>query len=810
MTGEVARGWAYRFGLATAPLFERGEAGRPENHTVLLDGGFGSFAMSETEEPIWRDPATISWVWSSNLPHHVTVTETVVVVRRWDSPRVEEFSRSSIEAQIEPFYEYLTTDRVRSTRRVVEHVLQLFKGVRSLVADAGIPDERSIDVFLAFLDTLIEREKAAPRVPRKPGGVEELLRALPARGQEALMQDIELRASLQSFRLFPSLVVRHAGSDIFQEAHFELIRTPGVDLFGYSGLAESKAVTRGGAHFTPAPLARSVVESTLAQITNLLDREVLTVLDPACGSGAFLQEVVRSLRRAGYGGRLYLVGRDVSPAAIAMARFVVDHTVADWSPEGGVIVDIETADSLEVPLSPADVVVMNPPFMAWSALSPQQRDQMRAILGPRLQGRGDVSMAFVTRALNLLNDGGALGVLLPASLLTLQAAEEWRSDILERGDLRLLASLGEYGLFAHALIQVAAAVVSKPGEADARKGMLRAVVSTNSADATGNALRMLRRIPEEDQADSPDGAWRIFRLPVEKLKNRPTWRLTSPKTEAALGRLIDAGASTMADLFEVRQGVRTGDNKAFLLDQTQLNAIPTRERRFFRRAIMNSSIQDGKIKEIYWVFYPYGDSELAIEDEEALRSALPTYVRRHLEPRREALAVRASVGGNLNWWDLSRSRVSWALDGRPRIISKYFGGPGGFVPDLRAEYITVQGFAWIPKWVVETSGEDDIEVLSSADLVCAYSTLMNSGRFARILELYSPHVAGGQFDLSPRYVDHVLVPNLIELARDQRVGHLIARLTSLGREPRLSDPVWCAAADRITTELYGGDFFNEV
>ncbi|MEP3124141.1 MULTISPECIES: N-6 DNA methylase [Alphaproteobacteria] len=809
MAGEVAKAWAKRFGLATAPLFEPGEAARPDEHTVLLDGGLGSFAMSETEEPIWREPQAASWVWSSNLPHHVTVSERVVAVRRWDNPRAEEFSRTSIESHIESFYEYLTADRVRSTRRVVEHVLQLFKGVRSLVAEAGVPDERSIDVFLAFLDTLIERERKVEQAQER-GAVDELLQALPAGGLDALLQEVGMRTSLQSFQLFPSLAVRHAGADIFQEAHFELVRTPGVDLFGYSGLAESKAVTRGGAHFTPAPLARSIAENSLTQIKNLCTRKELTIMDPACGSGAFLQEAVRSLRRMGYTGRLRLVGRDISPAAIAMARFVVHHAVADWSPAGGVIVDLETADSLEELLPVADVVVMNPPFMAWSALSPKQRDQVRVILGARQQGRADLSMAFVTKALDNLNDGGVLGVLLPASLLTLQSAQEWRRDILERGDLRLLASLGEYGLFAHALVQVAAAVVTRSDAEDSQDDMLRAVVSNNSADATGNALRMLRRMPASDQAESPDGSWKIFQLPKEKLKNRPNWRMSSPRMEAALSRLLESGASTLADLFDIRQGVRTGDNKTFILNQAQFITLPQRERRFFRRAVMNSSIRDGRIEESYWVFYPYGDAELEIEDEDALRRKLPTYFRKHLEPRRATLVQRASLRAPLHWWDLSERRISWASDERARIISKYFGGLGGFATDLRAEFVTVQGFAWLPKWESDFGGDDQVEVVPAADLLCAYSALLNSGRFSKILEFYSTHVAGGQFDLSPRYVNNVVVPNLVELARDQRAGRLIARLISLGREPRLSDPDWHLAVDRIVTELYGADVFDEV
>ena len=158
---------------------------------------------------------------------------------------------------------------------------------------------------------------------------------------------------------------------------------------------------------------------------------------------------------------------------------------------------------------------MNPPFVSWPALSPKQRDQMREILGSRLQGRGDMSMAFVTRALDLLTEGGALGVLLPASLLTLQAAIHWRNDLTDRGDLRLLASLGDYGLFAHALVQIAAAVIAKPAESSPRRGATRALVSTNSADATGNALGTLRRRPQGEAVSltAPGKSSRYPRLP---------------------------------------------------------------------------------------------------------------------------------------------------------------------------------------------------------------------------------------------------------------------------------------------------------
>lgn len=815
---ELPNRWAGRFGLALVPLFEAENLDAEGCHAVLLDGGYGSFAMSVTRAELWLDKKTADWTWSSNLPHHVTVTDQAVAVTRWDRPKAEVLSRSSVEAQFESFYTYLTMDRVRSSQRVIDHVLNLFRRVRTLVADAGIPDERSIATFLAFLTELIERDRHdgseqhhAASLDAKAGT--ELFGALPTSGVEALIEDVRNRASLQPFRLFPSLAVRHAGSEIFQEAHFEFLRAPGLDLFSYAGPTEARAVTRGGAHFTPAALARSVAEQTLLQVEGLANKVRLAVLDPACGSGAFLHEALRALRRLKFTGEIVLIGRDISSAAIAMADFTLRHAAADWSPEPGVQIDVQIADSLTEPLPPADVVLMNPPFISWSALDDEQRDQMRQVLGNSLQGRCDFSMAFVVRAIDCLVPGGALGVLLPASLLTLKAAKAWRTDLLERTDLRLLASLGDYGLFAHALVRVIAAVMMKPTNSSTRRDTTRVLVTTDSAEATGNALRTLRRSRRGDRNTGEADAWQLFEVPTATFRQRPTWRLTSPKTEAALSKLMDAGASRISDLFEVRQGVQTGDNKAFVLDKESFEALPAKEKQFFKPAVMSHSVQDGRLQKLYWVFYPYGIEGPLFTTEEALLAAVPSFAKRFLLPRQESLTTRVGLSRSKreDWWGLSWRRVTWAFDPAPRLVSKRFGGPGAFAVDLKASFVVVQGFAWfLKKAPMQYAEEEAGKVLSDDDLLCAYAGMMNSHRFGHVLELFSPHVAGGQFDLSPRYVDHIPIPNLADLARDERTGRLVAELVNLGREPRLTDVDWKKLADQITTELYGSDFFDQV
>ena len=310
-----------------------------------------------------------------------------------------------------------------------------------------------------------------------------------------------------------------------------------------------------------------------------------------------------------------------------------------------------------------------------------------------------------------------------------------------------------------------------------------------------------------------DDAWRLFEISTKTFRTRPTWRLTTPKAEAALSRLIDAGAARISDLFDVRQGVLTGNNRVFILNKYDYETLPTSEKKYFKPAVMNQSIQDGQLQFQYWLFYPYDIEGPLFTIENDLLAAVPAYAKQFLIPRREELLSRRSLtgAGREDWWGLSRSRVAWAFDSSPRIVSKYFGGPGGFAIDLLPSFLVVQGYVWFLKneQTADEMEEDEIS-LPVDDLLCAYMSIMNSRRFGKVLELFSPHVAGGQFNLSPRYVGHIPIPNLDDLARDERMGHLISKLVELGRKSLPTEVSRTDLADRITTELYGKDFFERI
>lgn len=815
---DIPNWWADRFGLATAPLFEANETSVPGNHHVLLDGGHGSFALSVCGERIWKKGHSLDWSWSCNLPHHVTVTDKEVAVVRWDRQNPELFSRSSVESNINAFYGYLRTDRVKSNLRVVNYMVEIFRRVRSLVANARIADDRSIDAYLAFLARVIERsrdsnaELVTDTISHSEG--EDILSSLSQHGVNELFHSI---ASWQKLDLpvnfIPLLAVRHAGSEIFQEAHFEFLRAPAPDLLGYVGPAESKRVTRGGAHFTPPALARSIAEQALYQLPDLANRDHLVILDPACGSGAFLYEALRTLRRTEFGGHVSIIGRDISRPAVSMAKFVLENALTDWTPPGGYKIEVKQGDSLALPFPSADLILMNPPFISWFALTKEQQQQMQVVLGPQLIRRADFSMAFVTRALEALRPKGVMGTLLPGSLLSLEAASKWRLDILDKADLRFIASLGEYGLFTHAQVQVAAAIFAKPYSKTVQNESVTALISRNNADATGNALRMLRHVQHSDHTSLDDEDWCLFQTTNAKLKSASTWRLISNRTEKALDYILESGRAVLIDeFFDVYQGVLTGQNSVFILTGTQVESLPSSERKWFRPAIMNQTIADGQIDSKYFVFYPYNQDGLALVNEKKLIRTLPNYYRHYLEPNRPSLERRAGIANRSDWWGLSRHRT-WALDTRPRLISKYFGGPGSFVMDFDANYIVVQGFAWFPKWNLLGEQSESKQInsdLSIREILAAYAVILNSHPFCRLLSLFSPHVAGGQFNFSPRFVNRIPIPNILALASDEQSGDVVIQAANLALRKKWTNSEWYSAIDHLTTILYGGEIFDQI
>lgn len=220
-------------------------------------------------------------------------------------------------------------------------------------------------------------------------------------------------------------------------------------------------------------------------------------------------------------------------------------------------------------------------------------------------------------------------------------------------------------------------------------------------------------------------------------------------------------------LFDIRQGVRLGSD-VFVVAKDYVTSLPRAERAFFRPAVMNPSIREGRLDDSYYVFYPYSDGLPEIRSEDDLTAHVSSYYTTALLPAKEKLARRKSLQREeLNWWDLIWPR-SWQQGKPVKIVSKYFGDTKSFALDESGDYVVVVGHAWLLK---EGNAED--ASLTPEEVRFAVLAYLNSTMAESLLEYISVQVSGGQFDLSNKYMKDLPIPNLPKLdvsCRNQLVG----------------------------------------
>jgi adenine-specific DNA-methyltransferase len=174
-----------------------------------------------------------------------------------------------------------------------------------------------------------------------------------------------------------------------------------------------------GAVFT----RRWVVEFILDLVGYTSDKDLggMSIVEPACGRGAFLtpivERLVASCKQHGRhleSARCAIRAFDLQPASVQIARhaaqIVLEQTGVD-STTAGKLADgwIQTADFLlaDHELKSADFVVGNPPYIRLESVPPEVSDAYRRAC-PTMRGRADIYIGFFEVGLDLLNEGGSL------------------------------------------------------------------------------------------------------------------------------------------------------------------------------------------------------------------------------------------------------------------------------------------------------------------------------------------------------------------------------------------------------------------
>lgn len=775
---QTVSGWESSLGLLAFPLRK---STPPDERVVLLNGGSGHLCLDVSgRQP---DQGTRSEIWSSDVGHYVSIQGDDLYVQRWDRPAnsIERYRLAQVQENLNKFHRYLSESPPLAAKSVVTHALRVFRQLRE-AAGRHYTGEQALEGFLALIaSAALDKSPASLSDEQNLSATAlEVAQSIRAADWDALRARLVRERPTDQLKLDLDLVLRHAAGALFQEAHLEALftapdqlRLDGV-LLGGVMVGEPTAATLG-VHYTPASLARALVEFAFRARPPGESRSV-TILDPACGSGEFLRESARRLQKLGYSGRINLIGADVSRAACTTTEFLLNW---EFGTTTNVQFEIWCGDSLsdDAPWpTKADYVLMNPPFVNWRDMVPDQQERVRELLGEEAGARPDLAMAFLWKAADSIRDGGVIGAVIPASILDGTSAVGLRQRLNEKAPPALTARLGSHSIFPNATVDAGIFIgTTHPAHTPL------ALWADHRAASASRAFRALRISPDWAEGspvleigdgyaayEAPD----LFAEPSHGWAPRPyrQWQLS--RQHQSLPKV--------GDIFAVQQGAITGLNDVFLLTGAEFASLPETERWYFRPAVVNGSIIGGTLRPKVFVFYPYGD--LDISDEDQLRKSVPQFYEEMLAPAREELLDRSRINER-NWWRLSEHRA-WQVNRRPKLLSTYFGDAGSFGFDEDGEYVVVQGYGWAPRREHRRFARS---------MALAYLAILNSRVFSDLLAASSSNLESGAFNLSKRYVERIPLPNLFSKSfpDDLRsslaeIGSAIAEggLTQLAAEAR--------------------------
>ena len=490
------RDWAIDSGLMPMHLAPQNQGDR----FIMLDGGYYEFCLDLDPENKTENDYN-SFAWSSDVKNYIRVSGDDVTVYNWRSRRRDTMKLQLIEQKFHQFLKIINSTSINSSDDVTPFLLGLFAQLRNLTREARQPVEAMNLLFKLLVS--IEEKNINEDVCRRWNFSD----AVSPNGFDALVESIRDGA----LRITPNLdlILRHGSGKLFEVAHRSALsfNSP-INLFGEvsSDITLADPSNYSSLHYTPRYLVRSIVENSLKGLD--LQRDSIKIFDPACGSGAFLQEALKQLKELEYDGRIEVLAFDNSEIAVNTTKFLLAYEQRKQWDEKQMQYNVQVCDSITTEWPVCDLLLMNPPYISMEQMKDSAiKDAVWEVLKDlNVKKRPNMAAAFLFKAVRALNDDGVLGSVLPSSLLLLEQYKSLREAIRDLCDLDIVAKLGNFA-FNDALTDASILVAKRQNEP--RKTPLT-LWCKNQDGVPFNAIRGLRKMQYDNLTSRIDEDYNIY------------------------------------------------------------------------------------------------------------------------------------------------------------------------------------------------------------------------------------------------------------------------------------------------------------
>jgi adenine-specific DNA-methyltransferase len=496
---------------------------------------------------------------------------------------------------------------------------------------------------------------------------------------------------------------------------------------------------------------RWVVDVLLDLTCYTADRDLgsLHLLEPSCGSGAFLLPAVERLTESAR-----LCGRELASLGDAVRAYDLQAGNVERARKRcrRVLVQAGASDDLALTLTQlwvrhadflladvedrlADVVIGNPPYIRYDDLPEAVTIEYRRAW-PAMRGRGDIYVGFIERSLRMLSGEGRVGLICADRWMRNQYGAALRELVASRYSVEHIWTMHDVDAFESQVSAYPAITVL------ANLPQRSAVVADTTARFGAASAQALEKWSRGGALPEFTGAGvRAYRLP-HWFDGGELWPTGSPARLALIEHLNDnfgplhdpTGTGTKVSI-----GVATGADGVFVTKDPDVVESDRTLPLSMRRDLMSGAFEWHR----NYLVNPWTDDGTLVSLEDYPR--LAAYLSQYPELRERHIA-RRSPGS----WYRTIDKVHADLTAKPKLLLQDMKAyihpvlePGGYYPHHNLYYIV--------------SNSWDMEVLGG---------LLLSRIAQAFIEAYCVRMRGGTLRFQAQYLKRIRVPSQTEMDED--------------------------------------------
>lgn len=486
----------------------------------------------------------------------------------------------------------------------------------------------------------------------------------------------------------------------------------------YQSSHSSNHQKQKGVFYTPWPLIHTLMDGL--EVEDLYKQRIL---DPSCGVGFVLQgwydRLLAEYQAKGCSDQEAherilqenLFGVDVDPKAVAVAALSLQLRQDRYVPAP----HIRTGDFLldSFPWSNVDLIAGNPPYIGHKQLDRRVFQELKERYPRVFYDKADVAYCFFQRGLELLENEGKLAFITSRYFLEAQNGQGIRRLIREQS--RVVSLYDYYGFRPF-----------KEAKVDPAITFLQKRTAPEDQDTV-----WVRRYQKETEGLSMPYEVSMSRLSPEG------WVLPNLEENAIIDRVQKKQAFLLQDLWASRQGVITGLDKAFVLNEEEAAEYP---RSYLHPWIKNSQVQAFQVlPSTKWILYTDGMERA--EDE--------PQIYHRLIPFRESLAQRRECKlGRRPWHHLQWGRdPAFFLD--EKIVYPYKSATNRFAVDSKGCFYSADVYGFTLTSEIKHGYTNK-----------SMAALLNSTLYERYFQLYGKKLGRDLYEYYPNTIGRLPVPSM--------------------------------------------------